>query len=192
MRSIAATLFFGTFLLAGTGGASAASVERGDYLVNTIMACGSCHTPFGPAGFDPSKALSGRLVEDVPQFKAIAPNLTPAGHIADWSDADLGRAIREGIRPDGTLIGPPMPFTMYRGLSDDDVASIHVRPPIPAYPPPYIQPRVELFSPRENNECGGMTLVGPAHTVISSRKARSMASNSINSRRAIRPRSILI
>jgi hypothetical protein len=33
-------------------------------------------------------------------------------------------AIREGLRPDGSLIGPPMPFTMYRGLSDDDLASV--------------------------------------------------------------------
>lgn len=124
MRSIAATLFFGTFVLAGTGGASAASVERGDYLVNTIMACGSCHTPFGPAGFDATKALSGRLVEETPAFTAIAPNLTPAGHIADWSDAELAKAIREGIRPDGSLIGPPMPFEVYKGISDDDLNSI--------------------------------------------------------------------
>ena len=124
MRSIAATLFFGTFLLAGTGGAAAASAERGDYLVNTIMACGSCHTPFGPAGSDPTKALSGRLVEESPAFTAIAPNLTPAGHLADWSDAELGKAIREGIRPDGSLIGPPMPFEVYKGISDDDLASI--------------------------------------------------------------------
>jgi hypothetical protein len=70
------------------------------------------------------KELTGRLVDDNPGFTAYAPNITPAGEVAGWSDADLARAIREGIRPDGTLIGPPMPFTMYRGLSDDDVASV--------------------------------------------------------------------
>ena len=48
----------------------------------------------------------------------------PAGAVADWSDAELARAIREGIRPDGSLIGPPMPFAMYRGLGDDDLAAI--------------------------------------------------------------------
>ena len=71
-----------------------------------------------------AQELTGRLVDDNPAFRAVAPNLTPAGRIAGWSDAELARAIREGLRPDGSLIGPPMPFSMYRGLSDDDVASI--------------------------------------------------------------------
>jgi mono/diheme cytochrome c family protein len=34
------------------------------------------------------------------------------------------RAIREGVRPDGTIIGPPMPITAYRGMSDSDVRAI--------------------------------------------------------------------
>lgn len=111
-------------MFAATGTAYAASVERGDYLVNTIMACDSCHTPFGPGGFDASKALSGRLVEQSDAFTAIAPNITPAGRVAGWSDAELAKAIREGLRPDGTLIGPPMPFELYREISDEDLASI--------------------------------------------------------------------
>lgn len=106
------------------GGAQAASVERGDYLVNTIMACGSCHTPFGEAGLDQSKALAGRLVEKNDAFTAISSNLTPAGEISKWTDAELAKAIREGIRPDGSLIGPPMPFEVYKGISDDDLNSI--------------------------------------------------------------------
>lgn len=110
--------------VAGTSAAYAASAERGDYLVNTIMACSSCHTPFGPGGFDQTKSLSGRLVEQSPAFTAIAPNITSAGRISGWSDAELARAIREGLRPDGTLIGPPMPFEVYRGISDDDLQSI--------------------------------------------------------------------
>ena len=52
-------------MLAGAGLASAAqaaaSVERGDYLVNTIAGCGNCHTPLGPNGPEFDKALSGRL-----------------------------------------------------------------------------------------------------------------------------------
>ncbi|MEY8839539.1 cytochrome C [Cribrihabitans sp. XS_ASV171] len=50
--------------------------------------------------------------------------MTPGSRIADWSDAELARAIREGIRPDGSVIGPPMPMILYRGLSDDDLYSI--------------------------------------------------------------------
>ncbi|PJN94723.1 cytochrome C, partial [Amaricoccus sp. HAR-UPW-R2A-40] len=57
-------------------------------------------------------------------FTAYAPNITPGGPVATWSDAELAHAIREGLRPDGSLIGPPMPFTMYRGISDDDLAAV--------------------------------------------------------------------
>jgi len=112
-------------LAAGVGAAAAEpSVERGSYLVNSIAACGSCHTPMGPQGFDQTKDLGGRLVEESPAFTAYAPNITPAGRVAQWSDDELVKAIREGIRPDGSLIGPPMPFEVYKGLSDTDVRSI--------------------------------------------------------------------
>ena len=99
-------------------------VERGEYLVRGPMGCGNCHTPLGPDGPVAGQELAGRLVEKNEQFTAIAPNITPASRIATWSDSELARAIREGIRPDGSVIGPPMPFTFYRGLSDDDVAAI--------------------------------------------------------------------
>ena len=32
-------------------------VERGAYLVNSVMVCHNCHTPRGPDGFDLSRAL---------------------------------------------------------------------------------------------------------------------------------------
>jgi mono/diheme cytochrome c family protein len=118
-------------LLAFTGMASstisasaAGSVERGDYLVNSIMGCGNCHTPAGPQGFDTSMALAGRLVEDSPAMHAVSANITPGGPVKDWTDEQLAKAIREGIRPDGSLIGPPMPFEVYNAISDDDLASI--------------------------------------------------------------------
>jgi mono/diheme cytochrome c family protein len=99
-------------------------VARGEYLVTGPAGCGNCHSPMGPTGFIEGQELGGRLVEANDMFTAIAPNITPASHIADWSDAELARAIREGIRPDGSVIGPPMPFTFYRGLSDTDLAAI--------------------------------------------------------------------
>ena len=85
-------------------------LERGEYLVRGPMGCGNCHTPLGPDG-----PVAGQ---------AIAPNITPAGRIAEWSDAQLAVAIREGKRPDGSTIGPPMPFAMYRGLSDNDLKAV--------------------------------------------------------------------
>lgn len=116
-----ATLFA---ILLSTAATAEPSMERGEYLVRGPGGCGNCHTPLGPQGPLMDLELTGRVVEDIEPFRAVAPNLTPAGRIAGWSDAELARAIREGIRPDGTLIGPPMPFTMYRGLSDDDLGSI--------------------------------------------------------------------
>jgi mono/diheme cytochrome c family protein len=109
--------------IAGTAHAETPA-ERGEYLVRGIMGCGNCHTPLGPEGPVAGQELAGRVVEDIEPFTAIAPNITPAGRISGWSDDELKKAIREGIRPDGTLIGPPMPFAMYRGLSDDDLAAV--------------------------------------------------------------------
>lgn len=99
-------------------------VERGEYLVRGPMGCGNCHTPLGPEGPVAGQELAGRLVDDNPAFTAWAPNITPGGRAAGWSDAELAHAIREGLRPDGGLIGPPMPFTMYRGISDADLAAV--------------------------------------------------------------------
>ena len=100
------------------------TLERGRYLVDGPAGCGNCHTPLGPNGPVMEQNLAGRLVEKNPAFTAIAPNITPAGAVGGWSDQELARAIREGLRPDGSLIGPPMPYAMYRGLSDDDVMSM--------------------------------------------------------------------
>jgi mono/diheme cytochrome c family protein len=110
--------------LAGSAAVAETQLERGEYLVRGPMGCGNCHTPMGPDGFVPEQELGGRLVEDSAAFTAYAPNITPGGAVADWSDAELARAIREGLRPDGSLIGPPMPFTMYRSLSDEDLGAV--------------------------------------------------------------------
>ena len=100
-------------------------VERGEYLVRGPMGCGNCHTPQGPGGPDMAKELAGgQLVIDDPMMKAYSSNITPAGAVGQWSDAELARAIREGLRPDGSLIGPPMPFSLYKELSDTDLAAI--------------------------------------------------------------------
>lgn len=113
---------FGIALLS-LGAMAETPQERGAYLVNTVAACGNCHTPFGPNGPDMSKALSGRLVTKEEHFDAYAPNITQDKKtgIGGWTDAQIAKAIREGIRPDGSIIGPPMPMGLYRGLSDTDL-----------------------------------------------------------------------
>ena len=61
-----------------------------------------------------------------PAFHAVAPNITPdnATGIGRWTDEQLVNAIRNGKRPDGTTIGPPMPIQFYRNMSDTDVRAI--------------------------------------------------------------------
>jgi mono/diheme cytochrome c family protein len=44
--------------------------------------------------------------------------------IGSWSEDDIVHAVRNGIRPDGQVLGPPMSFGFYRDLSDRDVRAI--------------------------------------------------------------------
>ena len=102
------------------------ALEHGRYLVESIVGCGNCHTPLGPNGPVAGQNLAGRFVIEEEAFTAYAPNITPDKEtgIGAWSKTDLIKAIRNGIRPDGSLIGPPIPIGLYRGISDKDVDAI--------------------------------------------------------------------
>ncbi|WP_270933741.1 c-type cytochrome [Falsiroseomonas oryzae] len=153
-----------------------ALLERGRYLVEVTGACGNCHTPMGPQGPLPGRHLAGGTVFDEPPFRAVASNITPDPEtgIGRWTDAQIARAIREGIRPDGTLIGPPMPFAFYRGLSDRDIAAMvaYLRT-VPALrnvaersvyriqlPPAYGPPVASVAPPADNPVARGAYLAG--------------------------------
>jgi mono/diheme cytochrome c family protein len=130
-------------LLAALNGAMAETpTERGAYLVNTIMACGNCHTPRDTDGKPiAERALSGGLTFTTPAFIATAPNITPDPEtgIGSWSDAEIKRALVEGMRPDhGRLAGVPlaaiMPANFYKALLPGDldaiIAYLHTVKPI--------------------------------------------------------------
>jgi cbb3-type cytochrome c oxidase subunit III len=102
-------------------------LERGAYLMNGIVACGNCHTPKGPDGRPlADQELSGGLVIEAPVFRAVASNITPdpVTGIGKWTDDQIIDAIRNGRRPDGSIIGPPMPIPFYRSLSDSDARAL--------------------------------------------------------------------
>jgi mono/diheme cytochrome c family protein len=102
-------------------------IERGAYLVEGIAACGACHTP-RPSDSIPiaDMALAGRLMGKTPVSTVYASNITPDEEtgIGTWADDQIVRAIREGIRPDGSVLGPPMPYSLYRNMSDRDARAI--------------------------------------------------------------------
>jgi len=110
-----------------------ARLERGRYLVQGLLGCESCHsekqwTQHG-APIVPGKELAGQVLP-LPGLPGtlVAANLTPDSETgsAKWSDDEIARSIREGIGHDGRTIFPIMPYEAYRGLSDEDLASVVV------------------------------------------------------------------
>jgi mono/diheme cytochrome c family protein len=107
-------------------------VERGAYLTNTIMACGNCHSPRDANGaFMSEKAFSGGLTITTPAFVATAPNITQDREtgIGDWSDAEIKRALVEGVRPNhghlpGVTLAAVMPASFYKALLPEDLEAI--------------------------------------------------------------------
>ncbi len=137
MRNILMRLALGAALVCTVGSPVAADelLTRGAYLVNTVMACGNCHTPMGPQGPIMERALSGGLLFDTPHFKVTASNITShATGLGDWSDEDIKRALTEGYRPDGSALAPIMPTSFYKVLTPRDldaiVAYLRTVPPI--------------------------------------------------------------
>lgn len=122
-------------------------VARGKYLVQNLLGCEDCHsekdwTQHG-APTIAGKEMAGQMlpVVDFPGT-AVAPNLTPDAETgaANFTDEQIARAIREGIKHNGTTLFPMMPYSEYRELADEDVASVvvflrslpPVRNPLPA------------------------------------------------------------
>jgi mono/diheme cytochrome c family protein len=117
----------GAVLAQSAPAADAALLERGRYLVEVAAACGVCHTTRGPDGAPRAgmEQAGGRVFAER-GFRAVAPNITPDPEtgIGRWTDAQIADAIRNGRRPDGSLIGPPMPAESYRDIADRDLAAM--------------------------------------------------------------------
>lgn len=128
IRKALLALAFGTALASAANAQSAQSdlVKRGDYLVNGIMTCGNCHTPKGPTGDIMDKAFSGGISWDEPPFKVTAPNITQDKEtgIGSWSDADVKKVMRTGIRPNGTPVAMVMPTGFYDIITERDMDAI--------------------------------------------------------------------
>lgn len=107
-----------------------ASIERGRYLAEHVFACMGCHSEVDEAApgepVVPGKLGAGREFPEDPYGAGVmrAPNLTPA-NLADWTDGEIVRAMREGVDDDDQPIFPMMPYPVYRELlSREDALAI--------------------------------------------------------------------
>jgi mono/diheme cytochrome c family protein len=124
-------------------------IARGEKLVQI---CAGCHSSAARPPLDGQDFTVGG-----PPFGTLyAPNLTPT-HLADWSDGEIVRAIREGVGREGrSLI--IMPSYLFHNMSDEDVQSVvaYLRS----------QPAVEPDTPPKNINLLGSLMVnlGPIFT----------------------------
>lgn len=89
------------------------TIDRGLHLA-TISSCNGCH------GLD----FQGKdFIKEAPIGYVPAPNLTPSGPTADYSDDDWVRAIRHGVAKDGRVM-VIMPSHHYSVYGDDDLAEL--------------------------------------------------------------------
>lgn len=101
----------------------AVSAEYGSYLAQT---CTGCHGRNWAGGPTP-----GSGPDDPP-----AANLTPAGHLANWSQDDFINTLRTGTTPEGNVLNPAqMPWPITQLMTDDELAAMWLHfsslPPTP-------------------------------------------------------------
>jgi len=102
------------------------AIERGGYLVNTIMTCANCHSPKGPPQAVAGKDYSGGLRFDEPPFDVTAPNITPDKEtgIGNWTDAQIKTLLLTGKNPHGIQEAEVMPTAFYPILTPGDLDGI--------------------------------------------------------------------
>jgi mono/diheme cytochrome c family protein len=120
-----------------------ATMARGEHLVVTMGKCARCHGPdLGGMPLGTGSFMIGHLA---------GSNLTTGrgGVFSRYDDATVARAIRHGIRGDGTPLFF-MPSEAFSAMSDEDVAAtiayLRSRPPVDReLPAPRIGPMMRLM-----------------------------------------------
>ena len=134
--------------------ATTARLERGRYLATGVTPCVLCHSEMKVenGAWMVASPFAGRSwqIDGVPFLSA--PNLTPDPEtgIGTYSDDALARAIREGVGHDGRTLFPVMPYSKFKAMTDEDLASIvvylrtvqpikhQVAPSVPPFPVKYL------------------------------------------------------
>jgi len=103
-----------------------AVIARGRHLVFSTAHCINCHSRRNPdslLALHLDVPLSGGVLFDLPLGKIYSKNITPDAEtgIGKYSDAEIARALRYGVHPDGTVVFDFMPF---HNTSDEDLTAI--------------------------------------------------------------------
>jgi len=95
--------------------APTAGMERGIYLVQHVGKCNYCHGSPYESPPDMSKYLAGRK-----DPTRLNPNITPDPEtgIGNWSEEDIVKFLRTGVRPDGERAGSIMANLIRDGLKN--------------------------------------------------------------------------
>jgi mono/diheme cytochrome c family protein len=99
-----------------------AQLARGQYIVN--VNCAGCHAANPEDRKSPLTGgadFAGEI--PIPIGSLIVSNIASDGQIKDYTDAQLFRVIRHGVRRDGVPL-MFMPFLSIREFSDEDVKSV--------------------------------------------------------------------
>lgn len=141
----------------GAAGTAMTPVQRGEVLAYTT-GCQDCHTPgtfYGAPNFERQLAGS-ELGWHGPWGVTYARNLTPDVEtgLGGWTDDEIIRALRSGVRKDGSPILPPMPWQNYARLSEEDMGALiaylrsvpAVKHVVPARIPPGQKPTGPVLS----------------------------------------------
>jgi cytochrome c553 len=88
-----------------------ASISNGKFIAIT-RGCSGCH----------NGQLQGQILDDDPWLgRLVTPNISQS--MQHYSDAQLARLLRYGVRPDGTSV-IVMPSSMFYYLTDEDLADL--------------------------------------------------------------------
>jgi mono/diheme cytochrome c family protein len=125
------------------------SVERGEYLANSVSSCVSCHTDRGPDGALVGPRFGGGQRMDVAADETkvyVTPNLTPdpaTSPIGQWPEDTFLARFRMGEHVPGT----PMPWGAYARMTDDDLRAVYrylrSLPPASKWTGPAVQEKTE-------------------------------------------------
>ena len=101
-------------------------IARGEYLVYGPAHCASCHTPiseFSRLNAGEKVPLSGGIDFVLPVGVVYAPNITPDEEtgIGSFTDQEIARALRYGVKTNGHALVDFMPFY---DLSDRDLTAV--------------------------------------------------------------------